>query len=40
MKEAGYGEGYRYAHSDPDAVDEMRCMPDSLKDRRYFNQEE
>ena len=40
MKEAGYGKGYRYAHSDPDAVDEMRCMPDSLKDRRYFNQEE
>ena len=39
MKEAGYGKGYRYAHSDPDAVDEMRCMPDSLKDRRYFNQE-
>jgi len=40
MKEAGYGEGYRYAHSDPDAVDEMRCMPDSLEGRRYFNQEE
>ncbi len=40
MKEAGYGDGYRYAHSDPDAVDEMRCMPDSLEDRRYFNQGE
>ena len=40
MKEAGYGEGYRYAHTDPDAVDEMRCMPDSLEGRRYFNQED
>ena len=39
MKEAGYGEGYRYAHDDPDAVKEMRCMPDSLADRRYFNKE-
>jgi len=40
MKEAGYGEGYRYAHTDPDAVDEMRCMPDSLEGRRYFKAEE
>jgi len=40
MKEAGYGEGYRYAHDDPDAVDEMRCMPESLGDRRYFKKEE
>jgi putative ATPase len=40
MKEAGYGEGYRYAHDDPDAVDEMRCMPESLRDRRYFKKEE
>ena len=40
MREAGYGEGYRYAHTDPDAVNEMRCMPDSLEGRRYFNREE
>jgi len=40
MKEAGYGEGYRYAHSDPDAVDEMRCMPESLGDKTYFKKEE
>ena len=25
---------------DPDAVDEMRCMPESLRDRRYFKKEE
>ena len=33
---AGYGKGYRYAHDDPAAVDEMTCLPPSLTDRRYF----
>ncbi|MCB9914077.1 MAG: replication-associated recombination protein A [Planctomycetes bacterium] len=36
MQEAGYGEGYRYAHDDPAARDEMTCMPPSLAQRRYF----
>ena len=36
MKEAGYGAGYRYAHDDPKARDEMQCMPPSLAGRRYF----
>jgi putative ATPase len=36
MKEAGYGAGYRYAHDDPKAVDEMTCMPPSLAGKRYF----
>ena len=36
MKEIGYGEGYRYAHDDPAAADEMTCLPPSLKDRDYF----
>ncbi len=36
MKSAGYGEGYRYAHDDPQATSEMTCMPDSLRERRYF----
>jgi len=39
MKEAGYGKGYRYAHDDPDAKDEMTCMPDDLVDRDYFGGE-
>ena len=30
MESEGYGEGYRYAHDDPDAVREMRCMPEAL----------
>jgi len=36
MKEEGYGEGYRYAHDDPAARDEMECLPPSLRGRRYF----
>lgn len=37
MKEAGYGKGYRYAHDDPNAADEMECMPDALQGRDYFD---
>ncbi len=36
MKDLGYGEGYRYAHDDPDAAREMSCLPPSLAGRRYF----
>ena len=36
MKEAGYGEGYRNAHQDPGARDEMSCLPPGLEGRRYF----
>jgi putative ATPase len=36
MREVGYGEGYRYAHDDPRAVDEMDCLPASLRTKRYF----
>jgi len=38
MKKVGYGEGYRYAHEDPAAEHEMKCMPPSLEERRYFKQ--
>ncbi|HJP01882.1 MAG TPA: replication-associated recombination protein A [Planctomycetota bacterium] len=36
MREAGYGEGYRYTHDDPEAAREMTCLPPSLEGRRYF----
>ena len=36
MKDVGYGEGYRYAHDDPAATEEMTCLPPSLLGRRYF----
>ncbi|MEE8468716.1 MAG: replication-associated recombination protein A [Planctomycetota bacterium] len=37
MREAGYGEGYRYLHDDPDAEREMKCLPPSLVGRRYLS---
>jgi putative ATPase len=37
MKAAGYGEGYRYPHDDPKARDEMRCLPERLGGRVYFD---
>ena len=36
MKAVGYGRGYRYAHEDPAAREEMECLPPSLRGRRYF----
>ena len=39
MKQVGYGEGYRYVHGDPDAKDEMECLPEALRGRKYFEEE-
>lgn len=36
MKELHYGEGYQYAHDHEDKLTAMQCMPDSLKDRHYY----
>jgi putative ATPase len=40
MKNVGYGEGYRYVHSDPAAKDDMPCLPESLRGHQYFHEEE
>ena len=40
MKHIGYGEGYRYVHSDPDAKEQMECLPSRLSGRRYFQPDE
>lgn len=40
MKHVGYGEGYRYVHSDPHAKEEMLCLPESLRGKNYFDDEE
>ncbi|QDV35022.1 replication-associated recombination protein A [Tautonia plasticadhaerens] len=37
MKAAGYGRGYRYAHDDPAAREEMSCLPDRLRGRSYLD---
>ena len=36
MKELDYGKGYQYAHDEPDAVADMSCLPESLRDRTYY----
>ena len=36
MKNAGYGKGYIYAHDTDEKMAKMQCLPDSLKDRRYY----
>ena len=40
MKTAGYGQGYRYVHDDPQAQEEMPCLPDPLRGRIYFKRED
>ena len=37
MKEEGYGKGYIYAHDTKDKLSSMQCLPDSLKDKQYYN---
>jgi putative ATPase len=36
MKNLGYGKGYQYAHDLEGKVAEMQCLPDNLKNRRYY----
>ena len=37
MKDIGYGKGYEYAHDVEDKVADMQCLPDNLKERRYYH---
>ena len=36
MKEFGYGRGYQYAHNHEDRTTSMPCLPESLRQRRYY----
>jgi putative ATPase len=36
MKELDYGKDYQYAHDMEGKVADMQCLPDGLKDRRYY----
>jgi putative ATPase len=40
MKHIGYGKEYRYVHNDPDAQEEMECLPPQLQGRKYFDTDE
>jgi putative ATPase len=36
MKDLEYGKGYKYAHSEEDAVADMSCLPSALEGRKYY----
>ena len=36
MKELGYGKGYQYAHDYAEKITDMRCLPDSLLGKVYY----
>jgi len=40
MKELEYGKGYRYAHTEADAVADMSCLPPALEGRKYYDPKE
>ncbi len=40
MKHLGYGKDYRYVHSDQAAKEEMSCLPEKLRGRVYYDQDQ
>ncbi len=36
MKDLGYGKNYQYAEDTDEKITKMQCLPDSLKDRKYY----
>ncbi|MBR4360211.1 MAG: replication-associated recombination protein A [Clostridia bacterium] len=36
MRDIGYGKGYQYAHDTSEKLTDMRCLPDSLLERAYY----
>jgi putative ATPase len=36
MANFGYGKGYQYAHNTEVKLTDMQCLPENLKDRRYY----
>jgi putative ATPase len=36
MKQVGYGAGYVYAHDEPEGVGGITCLPEALRNRRYY----
>ena len=37
MKDLKYGEGYQYAHDYAEKMTAMQCLPDALKDRKFYH---
>ena len=40
MKHLGYGKEYRYVHRDASAKEEMSCLPEKLKGKVYFEEDQ
>jgi putative ATPase len=40
MKNLGYGKDYRYVHSDAEAREEMSCLPEKLKGKVYYEDDQ
>jgi putative ATPase len=40
MKDLEYGKGYKYAHSEADAIADMPCLPPALEGRKYYEPRE
>jgi putative ATPase len=40
MKNFGYGKNYRYVHSDAAAKEEMSCLPEKLKGKVYYEDDQ
>lgn len=36
MKDLDYGKGYIYAHDTEEKLSKMKCLPDTLADKRYY----
>ncbi len=36
MRDLNYGKDYQYAHDIEGKVADMDCLPESLRDRRYY----
>jgi putative ATPase len=39
MKGLGYGKGYKYAHDYEEGKADMVCLPERLKERKYFQED-
>ena len=37
MKNLSYGKGYQYAHDYEEKITAMQCLPDVLKDRKFYH---
>src|SRR6266849_8427016 len=40
LKNLGYGKNYRYVHSDAEAKEEMSCLPEKLKGKIYYEDDQ